>query len=111
MKISHTDYEHISVLTISGEFGADDIEPFERVCTDRMRDKARHILLDCEHLDFVDSRGLEKWLDLQRQLGEKGGQLRLLRPDETIQTILRLTRLSPAFEFHESLEQAVRSLR
>ncbi len=111
MKISHTDYEHISVLTLSGDFGADDIEPFERVCSDRIRDNARHILLDCEHLEFVDSRGLESWIDLQRRLGENGGQLRLLKPDETITTILHLTRLSPAFETHDTLEQAVRSLR
>ncbi|TVQ77866.1 MAG: anti-sigma factor antagonist [Phycisphaeraceae bacterium] len=111
MKISYTDYEHISVLTLSGDFSTDDVEAFERVCTDRMRERTRHILIDCEHLEFVDSRGLESWIDLQQKLGEKGGQLRLLKPDETIQTILRLTRLTPAFEKHDSLEQAVRSLR
>ncbi|MCA9293377.1 MAG: STAS domain-containing protein [Phycisphaerales bacterium] len=111
MKISAQEFEHIAVLTLSGEFTADDTDAFQRSTDERLRAGARHIVLDCQHLEFVDSKGLEAWINLQESLGDQGGQLRLISPDETVSTILKLTRLDLALESHESLERAVRSLR
>lgn len=111
MKISHQDYETVGVLTLSGDYTADDIEQFKRVATERRTAGVRHILIDCENLEFVDSAGLESWLRLQESLGESGGQFRLLRPDEVVRKILNLTRLDLAFEIHPTLESAVRSMR
>lgn len=111
MKVSHQDYEHVSVLTLSGDFTADDVEQFRRVIAERRAAGVRDVLVDCEALEFVDSAGLEAWLRLQEQLGESGGQMRLVRPDEVVSKILQLTRLDLAFEAHPSVEAAVRSLR
>jgi anti-sigma B factor antagonist len=111
MKLSANTFDHVCVLTMSGEFTADDVDIFKRVSGERTTAGARHMLLDCENLEFVDSAGLESWMRLQEDLGSRGGQLRLIRPDETLGTILRLTRLDLALEAHQSLEDAVRSLR
>lgn len=111
MKISFQDFEHVSVLTLSGEFTADDLDAFRRVVQDRLQQGARHVVLHCEHLEFVDSAGLESLLELQEDLGGRGGQLRLVKPDATVSTILELTRLDLALEAHDDLEGAVRSLR
>lgn len=111
MKVSHQDYEHVCVLTLSGDYTAEDADLFKRVVAERRNAGARHFLLDCEHLEFVDSHGLESWLRLQETLGQMGGQLRLVRPDDVVKTILRLTRLDLAFETHPTVESAVRSLR
>ena len=111
MKLSHQDYEHISVLTVSGEFSADDVETFNRSVNDRLTSGTKHFVLDCTHMEFIDSAGLESWLRLQERAGNQGGQLRLVSPDETVSKILELTRLDLAFEAHSSLESAVRSLR
>lgn len=111
MKLSFQEYEHVCVLTISGEYTAEDVDAFRRTVSERIDAGARHILLDCEHLEFVDSLGLESWLRVRETLGEKNGQVRLIKPDETMRTILSLTRLDRAFETHETLESAVRSVR
>jgi len=111
MKLSANTFDHVCVLTLSGEYTADDVEQFQRVSNERVGAGIRHVLLDCENLEFVDSKGLESWMRLQENLGSGGGQLRLIRPDETLGTILRLTRLNLALEAHSSLEDAVRSLR
>lgn len=111
MKVSSQDYDHVTVLTLSGDYTADDVEQFRRIVTDRRAAGVRDVLLDCENLEFVDSAGLESWLRLQELLAEHGGQLRLVRPDQTIRTILDLTRLELAFERHGTIEAAVRSLR
>ncbi len=111
MKISAHDYDYVCVLTLSGEFTADDLDAFRRVVTERTSAGARHFVIDCEHLEFIDSAALEAFLDLQDELGRNGGQIRLIALDETLSTILELTRLHVALEAHESLEHAVRSLR
>ena len=111
MKLSHQDYETVTVLTLSGDFSHDDVEPFIRAVGDRRRIGVKHVLIRCDNLEFIDSAGLECWLRLQEDLGVEGGQLRLIEPEETIQKILEITRLDLAFESHASVEAAVRSLR
>lgn len=111
MKISTQDFEHVAVLTISGEFTHDDAEQFARMVMDRRQAGARDVVINCEHLEFIDSEGLERLLRLQEQLGMDGGQLRLVNLDDTVRTILELTRLDLAFEAHDTIENAVRSLR
>ncbi len=111
MKISYQEYEHVCVLTLSGECTSEDVEHFTRIANERRAAGARHIMLDCEHLEFVDSAALECWLDLADGLGEGGGQLRLIQPDESVSRILKITRLDKSFETHKSLESAVRSVR
>lgn len=111
MKISHQDYETVSVLTLSGDYTADDTEQFRRAVHDRRAAGVRHLLIDCENVEFVDSAGLESWLRAQEGLGESGGQFRLIRPDDVLRRILSLTRLDVAFETHASVESAMRSLR
>ncbi len=111
MKISFQDYEIVTVLTMSGDFTHDDVEQFKRAVGDRRAAGAKHVLIDCENIEFVDSAALEAWLRLQESLGAGGGQFRLVRPDEPLTTILALTRLSLAFEALPSVEAAVRSLR
>lgn len=110
MKVSAQNYGQVTVLTLSGEFSADDTEAFGKAAA-RARTEARHLLIHCEHLEFIDSAGLEALLDLQESLGDSGGQLRLLAPDDTVKTILELTELNLALESHPTLEAAVRSLR
>lgn len=111
MKISHQDYGPVTVLTLSGEFTEEDAERFARSCAERLSSGARNIVLHCEHLEFIDSAGLESWLRLKDQVSERRGQVRLVQPDATVTQILRLTRLDAAFQAHDSLESAVRSLR
>ena len=111
MKISAQDYEHICVLTVSGDFAADDIDLFQRITEEHIAGGARHVFLDCENLEFIDSAGLEQLLTLRDTLGEKSGQACLVHPDENILKILELTRLDRAFPAHPSVEAAVRSVR
>jgi len=111
MKISTQNYEYVCVLTLSGEYTTDDIDQFRRAIADRLDAGSKHFLIDCENLEFVDSSGLESWLRLQEQIGERGGQVRLINPDDNLKKVMEMTRLDRAFEAHPTLEAAVRSVR
>ncbi len=111
MKLSFQEYEHICVLTLSGEFTAEDSGLFTRVTGERLGAGARHMLLDCEHLEFVDSSGIEHWLRLSEQVGRSSGQVRLVGLSDNIKKILEMTRHDRSFEAHTTVEAAVRSVR
>ncbi len=111
MKISHQQHGHVSVLTLSGEYTADDVDHFRRIVGERLAAGSRHLLVDCEHLEFVDSQGLESWLRTRDEIGQRGGQFRLINPDENVAKILEITRVDKTLESHATLEAAVRSVR
>lgn len=112
MKASTQDYAHICVMTLSGEFTQDDTDAFHRALGNRLdTGQTRHVIIDCQHLEFIDSAGLETLIDLQKKLAPAAGAVRISSPDTTVRTILRLTRLENALEALESVEDAVRSLR
>lgn len=111
MKLSYEDHDRITVLTVSGELTADQADPFRRACIDRLSSGIRDVVLDLEYLTLLDSAGLELLLWLVDELSERTGQLRLVKPDDTIKKILELTRLERRFDVHSSIESAARSLR
>jgi anti-sigma B factor antagonist len=111
VKLSYQEYGPILVLTVSGEFTAEDVGIFERAANERLAAGSRHVMIDCEHLDFIDSAGLESWLRVRDEVGQQNGQVRLINPDSSISKILEITRMDKSFEALPSLEAAVRSVR
>lgn len=111
MKLSYEDHGTISVVSLTGELTADQTDNFRRNCTERLNNGIRDILLDLEHLRLVDSEGLESLLWLQDQVAQKSGQVRLVRPEQTVRDVLRVTRLERRFNIHETVEGAAKSLR
>jgi anti-anti-sigma factor len=111
MKLSYEDHGAITVLTISGDLTADQVEPFRRSCLDRFTAGVRDIVLDLEFLTFVDSAGLEALLWIIDEASQRSGQLRLVKPDPTVSKILEISRLDRRFNIHESIESAAKSLR
>ncbi len=111
MKLSYEDHDPVSVLTVSGELTVDHTDSFRRSCLDRFAAGIRHVVVDMEHLTFIDSAGLEALLWLIETVAEQDGQLRLVKPDETVGKILEITRLDRRFNIHESIEAAAKSLR
>lgn len=111
MKLSYEDHNTTTVLTMSGEFTDDHADNFRRACLDRFGTGVRDFVLDIVHLTHIDSTGLEHLLWLRDESADRGGQLRLVGPDDIIRKILEVTRLDRHFEVHRSIEEAARSLR
>ncbi len=111
MKLSYEDHGPITALTISGDLSADQVEAFRRSCQDRFAAGVRDVVLNLEHMTFVDSAGLEALLWLIDEASERGGQVRLVKPDPTVSKILEISRLDRRFNIHGTIESAAKSLR
>jgi len=111
MKLKVDNYDHVSVLGVRGEVTADDTDQLRKVAIERMEKKVRDFVVDLSQAEFIDSRGLETLLWLQEEAVAQLGQVRLAACQETVARILQITRLAGRFEFHDTVEAAVRSLR
>lgn len=111
MKLAFDDYEHLTVMKVTGELTADDAERFRKAALERIERHVRDFVLDLAEVEFVDSKGLESLLWLQETCIENLGQVRLAALTQNVQKILELTRLSARFEREDDVEAAIKSLR
>jgi len=111
VKYSYQNFGRVVVFTLSGDFTVDDAEQLQRTVTERMEGGSRDVVFDCEHLEYVDSAGLEAMLRTRERAAQSSGSVRLVKIDDTVRKILEMTRLDAVFQSAPSVEDAVRSLR
>lgn len=65
---------------------------------------SRHLLLDLQGVDFVDSTALSVMVGAHKQLGRDGGRLAIVCSREPVLRVLAVTGLSKVFDLHDSYE-------
>lgn len=70
-----------------------------------------NVVLDLDHTELIDSRGLTSLLDMQESLRKAGGDMKLATTSPTNRKIFEITRLDQQLEIFETVVDAVRSFR
>jgi anti-anti-sigma factor len=111
MQITAESYGQAVILNCKGELTADSLEAFKRAVEHQLAEKqVRDLVLNFEEVPFLDSAALEYLLELQATLADRLGQVKLARLDENLRKIMEITRLESAFERHDDLSEAVRTV-
>jgi len=111
MKITHENYDQLTVVKIQGDLNAELAETLRTLARENLNKTTRDFVLDMTATEFIDSQGLETLLWLQEECGQKLGQVRLAGSTPNVEKILQLTRLSPRFDRHADVDAAIKSLR
>jgi anti-anti-sigma factor len=111
MNIRAEDYDHVTVVSVTGELTSEGTETFRRQIEERLERKVRFFVIDLQQTTFVDSKGLETLIWVQEQCDERLGQVRLCNPDETCRKILQVTRLDGRFDVFADVTEAVKTMR
>ncbi len=111
MNIKCEDYDHVTVVSVTGEFTSEATEQFRKQIDERLERKVRFFVVDLQQTSFVDSKGLETLVWVQEQCDERLGQVRLCNPDETCRKILQVTRLDGRFDIFADVTEAVKTMR
>src|ERR1700739_3960335 len=69
--------------------------------------KYNDIVLQFDHVEFVDSSGLGALVRLMRDARAKGADLKLARLPAQIHKTLQMTRLLSQFEVYDTVEEAI----
>ena len=111
MNVRCDDYDHVTVVGLTGELNAGTADVFRKQIEVRLARKVRFFVVDLEAITFIDSKGLEALLWVQEQCDEQLGQIRLCKPDDTCRKILQVTRLDGRFDVFTDVTEAVKTMR
>jgi anti-sigma B factor antagonist len=99
--------DDVCIATLSGEI---DLSNRDEVA-DRLQEavaSGRHLVVDLDHLSYLDSSGIRMLFELHGQLAADQRSLRLVAsPELVVWRVLSLTGLTAAVPHHPSLEQAL----
>ncbi len=111
MNITAESYGHAIMLNLQGELTGDSIAAFTQAVDHQLKDgEVIDIVLNMEMVSFIDSEALECLLDLQDRLAERFGQIKLVKIDQSVSTILEITRLASTFDTYDDVNNAVKAV-
>ncbi len=111
MKLNFEEHGLVAIASLSGELNHESVDAFRRGVGDRLEQGTRDFVIVLDDLSQIDSAGLETLLWLQDRSADRNGQVRLVGLNDTLNSILRITRLEREFEQYADVTKAVRSLR
>lgn len=72
-------------------------------------EKKTKIVLNLAGVEFIDSCGLGELVASQISVENKGGEIKLVSPTETLSELLKVTRLLPVFDVYENEADAIQN--
>lgn len=87
----------VTLLSLSGSLDASVSMQAGEDLRKLLAEGRRRLVLDLQHLDFIDSSGLSALLATLRAARREGGNLVLLRLPEVVRPAIELTRLDRVF--------------
>jgi anti-anti-sigma factor len=102
--------EDIAVVNVHGDlsFSQGSAELGLKIA-ELLENGVRHILLDAQHLEHIDSSGIGQLIKSFTSVTRKGGEMKLLHPNQTLQQILIVTKLTRLFDIYDNEETALES--
>ena len=71
----------------------------------------KRILLNLQHVDFIDSAGLGELVRTHASIRSHGGQLKLVKLGDTVMKLLQITKLDRVFDIEQDESAALVSIR
>lgn len=72
-----------------------------------IEDKTTQIILNCEHLEFINSPGITSLISLKKKIERSKGCLRLVNLNGFVMELFKMTKLTDIFDIYSSEESAI----
>lgn len=99
----------VEVVTPQVALNHENVEQLSAAFNDKSFAGQPMVVLDLSHVPLVDSAGLELLIDIQQQLRDSAGFLKLAGLTQLCADIFRVTGLTERFETYDDTKAAVRS--
>ncbi len=106
MQLTTETFCDVIVAHAPDELNHERAEPFVECVTGLV---PRHVVMDLDRTELLDSSGLEALLKARRHLRAEGGELKISTTNATNRKILEITRLDQELEVYSSVIEAVKS--
>jgi anti-sigma B factor antagonist len=110
MKIKVNERYEAVVVEIKGNvMGGDDTKEFNELLHKLIDEGKKNLVVDLADVKFMNSSGLGMMIGGLTTMKKAGGNMKLARITEKIESLLIITKLITIFEFYDNIEDAVKS--
>jgi anti-sigma B factor antagonist len=109
LEFSEHEREGVIILALKGRITVGEVTPVRDKITELVAAGHNQVVLDLQHVDYIDSTGLGNLVISYTQVKNAGGALKLLRLNKRNVELLALTRLHTVFEVFAEETDAVNS--
>jgi anti-sigma B factor antagonist len=112
MKFSLTQQGPVTVIGLEGNLmGGPESSSLNSKVNELVDQGKTNAVIDLAQVGFMNSSGLGLLITSATTLKNAGGRLKLANASEKIMALLKITKLSPLFEIHPSVQAAVASFK
>ena len=100
----------VSILDLKGRVthGSGDLEMRETV-QHLLDEGKRNFLMNLEKVTFMDSAGIGELVACHKRAVEKGGVIKILKPNEKLLDLFTITKLIEIFDIYDNEKDALKS--
>ncbi len=109
MNIEMRELKHVSVVTVSGRVDSSTAPELEKSLQGLMDSGRNQIVLDLHDTEYMSSAGLRVLVAVHKTTKKNGGGLSLAQPSARVMEVLDLAGLTPVFDVHTDVVEAVGS--
>src|SRR5512144_2574940 len=98
------------VIELKGNvMGGEDTKEFNELLHKLIDEGKKNIVIDLSDVKFMNSSGLGMLIGGLTTMKKTGGNLKLARVSEKIESLLIITKLITIFEFYDNVDDAIKS--
>jgi len=109
MNFKHEIKNNSLILRLSGDLiGEDTGASVIEVVTDAIQQKALTCIVDISGLRYINSSGIGVLITILTKFRNKGGEVYLMRPSESVQKLLVITKLNAIFQIVQTEAEVIK---
>lgn len=107
MTMTILEHDHADQLVLPREMVMANASETRKAIISHIGRGRRHLVLDLNETDFVDSSGLSVLVSVLKAVRKAGGEVVLLNLSEGVRTLIELTRMNEVFEIYVDCNAAI----
>ncbi len=110
MKTKVTERYEAVIIELKGNvMGGEDTKEFNELLHKLIDEGKKNVVIDLSDVKFMNSSGLGMMIGGLTTMKKTGGNLKLARVTEKIESLLIITKLITIFEFYDNVDDAIKS--
>lgn len=110
MKLAHREENQVVIVEPKGKImGGPESTELHDLLHELIDQDKKNVVIDLSKVDWMNSTGLGLLISGLTTLKKAGGELRLAKVTDKIQSLLTITKLITIFKSYDSVEEAVKS--
>lgn len=108
MKFNSEIKKEVLIIRLEGDLiGENDGTTLLAKATDAIQEKVLKCVIDISKLRYINSSGIGVLITILTKFRNKGGEVFLLNPSESVQKLLVITKLNAIFQVAKTVEEAL----